>query len=52
MDGDSYVYRELDVENTVIGAQGYRGVAPAADEAPAPAGENPPLSDEDPSPRG
>ena len=47
-DGDSYVYREL-LENTVIGAQGYRGVTPAADEAPAPAGETPPLSDRNPS---
>jgi hypothetical protein len=51
MDGDSYVYREL-LENTVIGSQGYRGATPAADDAPAPAGENPPLSDERPSPLG
>lgn len=51
MDGDSYVYREQ-LENTVIGAQGYRGVAPAHDEAPAAAGETPPLSDDHPSPRG
>jgi hypothetical protein len=51
MDGDSYVYREL-LENTVIGAQGYRGEAPAADEAPAVAGANPPLSDENPSAQG
>ena len=50
MDGDSYVYREL-LENTVVGAQGYRGQAPADDELPAAAGETPPLSDENPSPR-
>jgi hypothetical protein len=48
MDGDSYVYREL-LENTVVGMQGYRGESPAHDEAPAPAGETPPLSDENPS---
>jgi hypothetical protein len=51
MDGDSYVYREL-LENTVVGAQGYRGAAPAQDDLPATAGETPPLSDENPSPRG
>ena len=50
-DGDSYVYREL-LENTVIGSQGYRGVDPDHDDAPAFAGETPPLSDENPSPRG
>ena len=51
MDGDSYVYREQ-LENTVVGAQGYRGQEPADDEAPAPAGDGPSLSHENPSARG
>jgi hypothetical protein len=51
MDGDTYVYREQ-LENTVVGAQGYRGQSPAQDEAAVPTGETSPLPDENPSPRG